>query len=105
MKNYLLIGIAVISLSATLYAKELIQKTDAAKGIVVDAGDDNGYDGDGDVDTFVWTGPGWYGGYWFATESDFDDWHRNNWHGGHGQGGHGHGGGAGGGGGGGGGHH
>ncbi len=103
MKNYLVIGIAVIFLSGATYAEELIQKIDIAIG--VEGGNDGYYDDDEDEDNFIWIGPGWYGGYWFGTEGDFDNRHHNQWHGGHGEGGHGHGGGGGDGGGGGGGGH
>lgn len=39
-----------------------------------------------------WTGPGWYGGFWFDTEIQFNDWHGHHRHDHRGHGGH-HGGG------------
>ncbi|MBI2742596.1 MAG: hypothetical protein HYX48_01600 [Chlamydiales bacterium] len=25
----------------------------------------------------IWIGPGWYGGYWFGNEAEFNQWHGN----------------------------
>ena len=72
MKRYLAIGILGIFLTGGLQAEELIQKIDVGVGIDIEAGGD---DEEEEEPNFIWVGPGWYGGTWFGTEVEFNDWH------------------------------
>ncbi len=80
MRRYLAIGILGISLSGWVHSEDLFQKIDVGVGIDIEAGGDD----EEEEPNFIWVGPGWYGGVWFGTEGDFDDWHdHHGWRHGH----------------------
>lgn len=90
MKGYLVLGIII--LNAALFAGGVR----VSPGVEVDVGTgyvDGYYDGYYGDSVIYWGGPGYYGGYWFDNEGDYDNWYRGH------RGGRGHGGGGGGGGG------
>jgi len=45
--------------------------------------DTDDYDYDGDDGVVLWTGPGWYYGFWFDDEVDFNGWNNNRYYNGH----------------------
>ena len=50
---------------------------------MIQAGVDVGPDADVEVEeepaVQVWVGPGWYYGFWFDNEYEYNDWHNNHW--------------------------
>jgi hypothetical protein len=104
------VAFILLALSSSLGAEELQEpsletsSSEVSVGLDVQVGPgpdgyyypDNSYYSDGyyDGDNVIWVGPGWYGGYWFGTEGDFNDYHRGHGHDGHGGWGGGHGGGS-----------
>ncbi len=73
MRPFLVI-LAVGALSIYSYQMSSTLSAFSGKEEIVDA--DDYYDDDYDDDTgpAVWIGPGWYGGYYFGSQNDFNVW-------------------------------
>lgn len=93
MKFSLALAFILIETSLLQSSEPVAQEVEIYEGYDEDQAVYEEYEDDG----LIWTGPGWYGGFWFDTEIEFNDWHDHHHHDHHGdhgdyRGGGGHGG-------------
>jgi hypothetical protein len=80
MKFYWLLGSAAFLLSS--YATIQTNSEPVAQEVEIYEGynDDQAVYEEYEDDGLIWNGPGLYGGFWFDTEVEFNDWHNYHHH-------------------------